>query len=169
MADDGLRISPTPFRVSMQGCVVVGHGPPCQTMPPDLLRQNPDADLDVVARLKHLLHFPAVLAQPVTVDLHDADVHGASRPHSGAGDADGLVFCARTHVLPAHIEDVGMTAAFLTGDGQCQRLGHVVLRARRVKERLNGRLPLHEGSRLRRPGAAAQQQKRQKDELAKRE
>ena len=142
MADNGLRVGPASLRVPMQGRVIVGHGPPGQPVPPDLLSQNPDADLDVVERLKHLLHFPTVLAQPVRIDLHDADVHGASRPHGGAGNADGLVFCAWTHVLPAHIEDVGMTAAFLTGDSQCQRLGHVVLRAGRVKERLNGRLPL---------------------------
>lgn len=168
MADDGLRVGPTPFRVPMQGCVVVGHGPPCQTMPPDLLRQNPDADLDVVARLKHLLHLPAVLAQPVRVDLHDADVHGAPRPHGGAGDADGLVFRARAHVLSSDIEDVRVTAAFLPRDGQRQRLGHVVLRARRVKERINGCLPLHERGCMGRMPTATQHQKRQKDELAKR-
>lgn len=168
MADDGLRVGPASLRVPMQRRVVVGYSPPCQAVPPDLLRQDPDADFRVVARLDYLLHFPAVLAQPVAVDLHDADVHGAPRLYGGASDADGLVFCAWTHVLPAHIEDVGMTAAFLPGDGQRQRLGHVVLRAGRVKERLNGRLPLHEGSRLRRSGTAAQQQKRQKDELAKR-
>ena len=168
MADDGLRVGPTTFRIAMQGGVVISNGPPRQTMPLDLLRQDPDADLDVVARLKHLLHLPAVLAQPVRVDLHDADVHGAPRPNGGAGDADGLIFRAWTHVLPAHIEDVRVTAAFLPSDGQRQRLGHVVLRAGCVKERFNGRLPLHERGCMGRMPTATQHQKRQKDELAKR-
>ena len=98
MPDDGTRVGPTPLRVTVQRRVVVSYGPPVEAVALDFLSQDPDADLDVVGGLQDLFQRPAVLPDPVGVDLHDAHVEGAPGAHGPTGIAQGFFLGAGPHV-----------------------------------------------------------------------
>lgn len=157
MPRDGPRIRPAPRGIFVQGRVIVGNGLPVEPVTPDFLRQNPDSDLGIVGRLKHLLQRPPVLSDPVGVDLHEPHVEGLSRAQGGAGHAHGLGLALRAHILPGHVDDPGMPAALLPSDGQSQNFRHAVLVAGALQQP-PGNLPaLVRGSRRPRLLDAARQ------------
>ena len=82
----------------MKGRVVVGHGLPVEAVPVNLLGQDPDADLDVVGRLQDLFQRPAVLPNPVGIDLHDTHVEGAPGAQGPLRITQGLFLGAGPHV-----------------------------------------------------------------------
>lgn len=128
-------IGTSPLRILVKRCVVIGHGFPVKTVPPNLLRKYPDTDLDIVGRFQHLFHRPAIPFDPVGIDLHDPHVKRASGAHGPLSVLDGFFFRPGSYIPPRNIDDPRMAAAFLPGDGQGQHFGHLIAGTGRVKQR----------------------------------